>query len=230
MIGATKWIIPIMGFRESASQETGVERIWRGLRSLSDHRVYVVAPYEWDERMRDLVDFIFRNSQTFPEVMVIAYSWGCGVGFTNFARAAARIGLPIRIAVLCDPVWRSRLLPTWLPLNPLSVWPLFRPRIEIPTSVDRVEWVRQWEDFPRGHDLVAEDPERTHIGLGRYVLRGHRKIDDSREFRALAEHWAYVFVHDLDAVEAGEPEVMGLRERPMSRRQWMTLDPHPIQS
>lgn len=228
MRGATKWIVPIMGFRESSAQETGIERIWRGLRELSDHSVYVIAPYEWNERMRDLVDFIYRNSPTAPELMVIAYSWGCGEGFVTLARAAARVGLPIRVAVLCDPVWRSRLLPSWLPFNPLSVSRIFRPKIEIPASVERIEWVRQVQDIPMGHDLVAIDPDRTHISPGRYVMANHCRIDDSREFRALAEHWAQIFVHDLNPSEAGEPDALGLLERPMSRSEWMEFEPEEI--
>lgn len=224
MKGRTKWIVPIMGFRESAGRETGIERLWRDLRAYSSEQVIVVAPYEWDEPMRDITDFILRNSPTEPEVMVVAYSWGCGVGFTGLAEAAHRVGLPIRYALLCDPVYRSRLLPCWLPINPMSVTHILRPAISVPASVERVEWIRQCETIPHGHDLVADDPERTQIGLGRYSLAGHTKIDDSAEFRALVEFWAAVFVHDLPP-DDGEPTVLGLDERPISFGNWREVCP-----
>lgn len=190
-----KWIVPIMGFRESTAQPTGLEYIWQALRPNLDASTYMVTPYEWDEDMRGLVDFIQRNSPNGSEAMVIAYSWGCGVGFTTFAREALRSGLRIKIAVLCDPVYRSRIFPTWLPFNPLSISRLIRMPISIPASVERVEWVRQIVDYPRGHDLIAEDRTRTKIGGGSYVLARHRSIDNSEDFYRLAIREAIAFIH-----------------------------------
>lgn len=210
MTKPAKWIVPIMGFRERTRSETGLERIWKGLRPLASSSTVLVTPYEWNEDLGGLVNFILRNSQGGPvEVMVIAYSWGCGVGFLQLARGAARVGLPITVAVLCDPVYRSPIFPAWFPFNPLSVSRVFRPAIKVPASVERVEWVRQNLDIPQGHNLVAEDPDRTKIGLGRYVRSGHTRIDDSPEFRSLVDYWAHVFVYDLDPKEIGAPKCQG---------------------
>jgi pimeloyl-ACP methyl ester carboxylesterase len=194
-----RWILPIMGFRESSRSVTGIEKAWRKIRLLASRDLTVITPYEWDENLSGLANFIFRNSDRpqLTEVMVIAYSWGCGVGFLRFANEAREIGLEIREAVLCDPVYRSRWLPTWLPVNPLSVTPIFRPKIVVPASVRRVEWVRQRMNIPQGHDLVAENPALTFIAAGRYVQHTHTAIDDSVEFQALAEQRATLFAHNL---------------------------------
>jgi len=191
-----KWIVPIMGFRESVSRPTGIERVWRDVRGFADAGLCVITPYEWWEDMRGLAQFIVRNSAVSPRVMVIAYSWGCGAAFATLARECEAMGVEITVAVLCDPVFRSRVFPAWLPLNPLSVSPWMRPAIKIPASVQRVEWVRQDKDFPRGHDLVAEDPASTVIGLGCYVPVGHTRIDNSTEFQSLALREANIFARD----------------------------------
>lgn len=210
MIGTTKWIVPIMGFRESAREATGIEAVWKSLRGLLSAGAFMVTPYEWNENLGGLADFIQRNSSCGQgEAMVIAYSWGCGVGFLNFATEAKAVGLPIRYAVLCDPVYRSRILPTWLPFNPLSISPVLRPQIRVPASVERVEWVRQRRGIPAGHDLRAEDPDRTKIGIGRYVKCNHTQIDDSPEFISLANYWARCFLFDLDGDTQGGPDVVG---------------------
>jgi hypothetical protein len=185
-----------MGFRESASHETGMERLWKRLRPLADASTIIVTPYEWDENLAGLASFILRNSVGGAEVMVIGYSWGCGVGFENFAREAAAKKLTIPVAVLCDPVFRSRIFPTWLPFNPWSITPILRPKILVPRCVRRVEWLRQSVSVPSGHDLVAEDPERTYIAQPAYLQIPHTEIDDSDEFHCLAERLAVAFVHD----------------------------------
>lgn len=187
-----------MGFRETKMAETGIEKAWKRLQPLESADLTIITPYDWNENFGGLARFLLRNSKAWDsaEVMVIAYSWGCGVGFENFANEAKNLGITIRVAVLCDPVFRSRVFPTWFPFNPLSVSPVFRPNILVPASVRRVEWVRQKLDYPQGHDLVAEDPSRTLISAPLWVARGHRVIDDSMEFQELVGHWATLFVHD----------------------------------
>lgn len=191
-----RWIVPFMGFRESDRWETGIERIWKdGLRPLARPDVCVVMPTDWDEDVRGFAQMIQRTSPVIPppEIMVIAYSWGCGWAFIRFAKECQRLGLRIAVAVLCDPVYRSPWLPSWLPINPLSISPILRPVITIPASVERVEWVRQNVDLPSGHDVVARDETATRIGLGRYLKVGHTHIDDSPEFHELAIGWAKQF-------------------------------------
>lgn len=206
-----KWVVLLMGFTERLAAPTGMEQIWREVRAEADQDTVIVTPFEWWEDTRGMIDFIRRNSDTPPELMVIAYSWGCGWAFTHLAEDAWRAGVPIRYAVLCDPVYRSRLMPSWLPFNPISISPVFRPPITIPPSVERVEWVRQRKDLRvRGHDLIEADRNKTVIGKGRYLEYNHTQIDESPEFRALATHWVRVFVHGLDPNEA--PLTLGMPE------------------
>jgi hypothetical protein len=108
-------------------------------------------------------------------VFVFAYSWGAGYAFPRFARSCEQLGVPIDVACLCDPVYRSGLLPWWLPLNPLAL--VGRSRIGIPSSVARVHWVRQKLTLPCGHDLFPEDPEATDIAPEIVLQEGHCRID-----------------------------------------------------
>lgn len=180
-----KWIVPIMGFTESASRRTGMERLWSDLRELASRDVTVLMPWEWNDPMKALAEFIVRNSQGsgMPRVFAVAYSWGGGYAFPRFARACSQLGVPVDVACLCDPVYRSGLLPWWLPLNPLAL--LRGPRIGIPDSVARVWWVRQDIGLPRGHDLFPEDPEATDIAPAKVLQVPHTRIDDSPAWRAL---------------------------------------------
>lgn len=171
-----------MGFTESVRRRTGVEVLWGMLREFASEDVTVLMPWEWKDDMRSLAEFIARNSHEDPEVLVCAYSWGAGYAFPRFAREAAALQILIRTACLCDPVYRSRWLPWWLP-DPSAL--LRHRRIVIPAGVERVRCVRQDIDWPlRGHDLVAEDA-RTTILPPEMVCATHDRIDDSLAFRGM---------------------------------------------
>lgn len=192
-----KWILPITGFTESASYPTGVESIWRRtLRPFHADDLIILRPETWGADMRELAIFIARNSSTRARVMVVAYSWGAGVGFTSFAWAAHQLGIQIEIACLCDPVFRSRLLPSWLPLNLLSLFPI-GPSIRIAPSVQRVEWVRQRNSLPAGHDLEAADPQSTQIRRPTILSLPHHLMDESEAFRMLVAAEAEKFANLL---------------------------------
>jgi hypothetical protein len=136
--------------------------------------------------MAGLARFMLRNSDGRCVVCVVAYSWGAGVGFIEFARHAEVLGITIVVAVLADPVYRSRLLPAWLPLNPRSVMLWSRPVIWVPASVRNVRWVRQTGTRPSGHDLRAEDETFTHVETAIVSPLSHARIDEGRDFRTLA--------------------------------------------
>lgn len=203
MSSFSRWIIPIMGFRESVKAKTGIEKLWPDLRNLVSPDLCIVTPRNWDDDLEAFAYFVDRASNLPARVMIIAYSWGCGVGFLEFARTAWQLGISIDCAVLCDPVYRSRLLPKWIPFNPLSVSPILRPVIKIPASVQHVAWVRQNQDLPAGHDLVAEDPMVTRIEPAHWVQAGHTHIDDSAEFQALVRSEVFHFVSATGERHAG---------------------------
>lgn len=187
------WIVPLMGFTESVSRRTGMESLWSELRLMASPSTTVLMPWEWRDDMRSLAEFIARNSiGRAPRVMVVAYSWGAGYAFPRFARACGERGIEIDAACLCDPVYRSRWLPWWIPLNPMSL--MRGAKIGIPGNVRRVAWVRQEISVPSGHELVAENPEATEILPARLVLSSHEHIDESQAFRVLALAEAKTFV------------------------------------
>jgi len=186
-----------MGFTESANSRTGIEKIWADLRCLASPRVTVLMPWEWHDDMRSLAAFINRNSPgSVPRIFCFAYSWGAGYAFPRLARECERLGLTIETACLCDPVYRSGLLPWWLPLNPLSL--TRRPQIGIPSSVERVHWVRQRLLPPCGHDIFPEDPDFTEIAPAKELLEVHTRIDNHPMWRALVLREAEEFVATSD--------------------------------
>jgi hypothetical protein len=190
-----KWIVPIMGFTEAMDRRTGMERLWSMMRPLGGPNVTVLMPWEWRDDMRALAEFIARNSAgSAPRVFAVAYSWGAGYAFPRFARCCEQLGIPIDVACLCDPVYRSGLLPWWLPVNPLSL--LRGRRIKIPASVASVFWVRQMQFPPCGHDLVPVDPEETDIAPAKVLNVPHSRIDDSPAWRAMVMDLAISWVRD----------------------------------
>lgn len=179
-----RWIVPIMGFRESRSNRTGMERVWSELRRYASPQTCVVTPWEWSDDMAELRDFILRNSSGMaPRVMVVAYSWGAGVGAVGLAWRCWEAGIDIDTACLADPVYRSKILPTWLPFNPLSLTRI--PKIGVPPSIKAVRWVRQRNSRPAGHDLYAVLPTETRIEEPVMVDAPHRFADESREYLSM---------------------------------------------
>ena len=172
-----------MGFTESVNRRTGIEELWGELRKFASSSMTVLMPWEWRDDMRALAAFVDRNSQGLPSVMVVAYSWGAGFAFPRFARECFARGIKVDVACLCDPVYRSRWLPWWLPLDPLAL--THGRKILLPRNVGRVEWARQKLGMPQGHDLVAEDAAATVIKPAQWIECTHEHIDESPTFRAM---------------------------------------------
>lgn len=93
----TRWVLPITGFTESVDRPTGTETLWRQLRRYASRDTVVLTPRVWSADMAALARFVVRNSEGRAEVAVVAYSWGAGVGFIEFARAAREIGITVRM-------------------------------------------------------------------------------------------------------------------------------------
>lgn len=189
-----RYVVTITGFRENRGEVTGIEKIRRDLRKHAAPAVEICDTLEWWEGMRDMALYLNRNSMTKPRLLVIAYSWGAGAGFLKLARACVDLGITIEAAVLCDAVYRSGLLPAWLPFNPLSITHLYRPTIKVPESVREVYWVRQDMGIPTGHDVVALNPAATRVHREWFLPYTHTQIDDSREFHDLCLETAERFL------------------------------------
>jgi hypothetical protein len=184
-----EWHIVISGFRQSLAQPTGSERLWLDLRSASKPGTCIQAQ-QWDDDWQGLANRIRRCSVATPTIRVYAYSWGAGHGFIALANACRTLGLNIADAVLCDPVYRSTLLPTWLTINPLSL--MRTPTIKVPDNVRHVHWLRQRKDLPAGHDVVPADPRKTIVFKPTLLAIGHSQMDNSDEYHTLAKSIAGV--------------------------------------
>lgn len=176
-----KWIVPISGFTQSIKSGTGFDRLWKKLRTLSGPDIVVVTPQRWCAKFDHLAEFIFRHSQPDPPtVIVAAYSWGCGYGALALFKELRKRGIKVDHAVLCDPVYHSWTRP-WRAL-------IFSEGIVIPSNVREVTWFRQYQDRPRGTNLIPYDEDATLIHEPTVLSRGHVYMDDAEPFhRAVLE-------------------------------------------
>lgn len=169
-----KWIIPISGFTQDRGRANGFDKLWTRLKTLGSADTEVVIPQRWRSNFDSLADFIDRHSDENARVIVIAYSWGCGHGFRQFAGHLAKRGIGISHAVLCDPVYHDWLR-LWRSL-------IFSPPIMIPVNVARVTWFRQYKNKPAGTELKAIDVTCTHISEPVVLQRTHEYMDDAPQF------------------------------------------------
>lgn len=207
-----RWILFFSGFTESIAEPTGIERIWSLLRRQSTAYNCIHTPLPWNTDCRDLARFIVRNSSMHASVMLVGYSWGGGVACMDLARWLQRMNARLRhegslgcksqvqqvgveMVCLADPVFRSRILPKWLPLNIATLlcrWP-----VRVPGNVKRVAWVRQESDWPRATGLKAES-EGTTIEPEHVVSERHGRVDDSGVFQQLVLRNAMEFLGKRD--------------------------------
>lgn len=186
-----------MGFTESLSRPSGIERLWGMLRRFSNPACCIHTPLQWNADVRERVAFVLRNSAPGAKIMLIAYSWGAGWAAMAFARELQRAQenkdwfVSIEVAVFADPVYRSPLLPAWLPLNFLTLLGLFP--IKVPANIRRVRWVRQTQSVPRATGLVAEGPE-TEIDSGKLIMASHGRADEHPVFVRMCEDEAADFL------------------------------------
>ena len=178
--------VPVMGFTQTALRQTGMETLWCRLRELSSQATWVFSPQPWSTDARAIAAQVDRIAAPDAQIYVMPYSWGAGQFFIDFANALAALKRPIHHAVICDGVYRSRLLPHWLPANPLSMTRL--PKLKVPANVREVTWFFQRQNRPAGHEPVAVDPLWTLIHPGRELKLRHEQMDDCPEFhRAVLE-------------------------------------------
>jgi hypothetical protein len=168
------------GFTQSWEHVNGVEYMWRDIRHLASDDVWVLPPLPWDTDTTALRELICRHAYG-AEVNIVAYSWGAGHASINLADELGKVGMGVVEFIACDPVYRSKWLPDWIP-DPLAL--VRRIKIAVPANVKHVNWLRQYQDpYVCGHDLVAEDASRTKIEPAVVVKMDHTDIDYCEQFK-----------------------------------------------
>lgn len=173
------WHIVISGFTQKEDSYNGCERLWEALTAhLSP--TCVVMQKEWDDDFDRLAARIKRCSGDRPTVYIYAYSWGAGNGFVSLAKALREYGIFVEVAVLCDPVYYSRL-PLW---SIRFLGALAGKDIEVPANVKRAAYFIQRVNYPRGSKVVAEDPVYTTITEPVLLALPHGDMEDSQHWHA----------------------------------------------
>lgn len=173
------WHICISGFRQHEEEPTGIHKLWLKLRQLSSPYTSVMLR-EWNADWRSLAELIAQTSinSLGPKVYVYAYSWGAGYGMVQLAKYLLAPGIEVQSAVLADPVYRSRSwMLRWLSLTPWG-------NIRVPQNVRKVYWTRQFENWPRAHELSAKSPN-TRIAPPVIIHRFHRFMDEDPAFQSM---------------------------------------------
>lgn len=185
-------ILPFSGFTEQRIKARGVEDLWvEVLLPLSSPNLVIYSPEVWHSDPKVIMSELRRANVR--KIMLIGYSWGAGYGCIKTARFARDYGISIPLACFCDPVFRSALLPTYIPINPLSLLP--RKRITVPPSIKEVRWVKQKLNLPGNAELVAESPN-TKINPPIWIEAKHAHIDESEVWFDLVKKSAIEFTNE----------------------------------
>lgn len=180
-------VVTFQGFTESDQYPSGTEDLFFDvIREFSTKRVTTYHPRRWNSDIRALLDQLVRHR--IHDVILVGYSWGAGYACMKFAQLAPERGIKIKLALLCDPVYRPLWLPAWMGANPLCVGAVTKSaKIEVPRSVARVAWVRQKISIPSGHDLVSKYGT-TRIEPGRFLEYSHTSIDSASQWFSLVRN------------------------------------------
>ena len=151
----TKFAVVISGNWQDETQDTGSRRLWRKLHDDFQGTDVQTILVSWDHDMRKLAGWInyLRNGAE-AIVVVASYSWGCGHGFLKLAKQLLKRGIKIVKAICADGVFH----PAWYaPWRYFFVrWRRDHVKIKLPLSVLAVEWSRQENEWPYGHEIVAD--------------------------------------------------------------------------
>ena len=156
---------------------TGSDKLWDRMRPLSSPETTILTPQEWKFDAAAMANWLHRHlPQKDHTILVAAYSWGGGWGFPQLAKECDKRGLRIRMAVLCDPVYRSPyFIGKWKSMVNRNDWysvgGILAPKIKVPASVDEVAWFYQRQNKPQAHKLVAINPW-TPVTIGEAPNRG----------------------------------------------------------
>lgn len=184
---STTAVITFQGFTESEHAPTGTEDLFfEVIRGFANKNVTTYHPRRWNSEIEPLLDQLVR--QRIYDVVLVGYSWGAGYTCMKFAKLAPKRGIRVKLALLCDPVYRPLWLPAWMGANPLCIRSIMGgSKIKVPKSVARVVWVRQKISIPQGHDLVPLNGG-TRIEAGRVLEYSHTTIDSAPQWWALVKN------------------------------------------
>lgn len=170
------WIYIIGGFLQTQGKPNGSIRLFDDLDCKFSRPGEVRVEFNrWSDNWSDVAEHVWRlrpdGYSDRIRVVICGYSWG-GYSATLLAREFAKRGVSVHSLVLSDAVYRH-----WYPLG---WWRAFAPwrRIKVPENVRYVHWFRQDLNFPRGHDIVAENPSRTRVSAPIKANQFHSYMDD----------------------------------------------------
>lgn len=186
------WHLCICGRGQKRSTPTGTELLWSELQDRCHEPGTAIELRNWDDDWEPLAEQIARLAHVThpaPQVYIYGYSWGGGWGALTLCNELDKRNIPVTHLVLCDAVYRSRLLPPWFQANPLSI---IRPPTEehpergvhivIPKNVQAITWFRQFKNRPRGHQIVAAKDSTLKIPPAIVLPVKHCEIDDHRDY------------------------------------------------
>ena len=171
------------GFTQGYDRVNGSEILCREMISVvpEHHGVFF---FTWDVDPRAIAKFVNRMCSDVARVCFYCYSWGGDTGVDCCAELKT-MGREVEAFVACDIVYRTSWLPTWLPLNILSMTKL--PTIVMPSNVVEVWQFRQKNNRPRGHNIVHEKGHNVPVIHAPVLLdRTHEWMDDAPEYQEKA--------------------------------------------
>lgn len=194
-------ILTFQGFRESEHARTGTEdAFFTVIRQFASSEITTYHPRDWTSNVKALASQLVR--QGVRNVALVSYSHGQAAA-TAFARHAYTLGISTDLWLACDPVYRPTFLPRWNILQPLAFRAMLpNGKITVPRSIRRAAWVRQEVDFPRGHDLVAEDKSSTHVAEPIVIPLRHTLIDHAPRWIDLLREELTCWAHPPKAISA----------------------------
>jgi pimeloyl-ACP methyl ester carboxylesterase len=162
---------------------TGMMRLWGQLHDAHCGPGVCVERLAWSDCPVSVAEHVRLLANWYPsEVLIFGYSWGAALGI-KIARELQKRSINVAHLVLSDPVYRHAY---WA-----GNWRAFFAGvpIRVPANVREVTWWRQFEDTPRGHDLVARG-ENTILHAARVATATHAFMDELPDFHAEAQRIA----------------------------------------
>ena len=178
-------IVIIPGYKQGVLPGTGPAIIYDQLYKAYDSRSDAVLLFRsWKSPAMETARLL--NSQRPDRLAVVGYSYGCGWGIPELAKAIAPFSLPLDLAILIDPVPRYRGI-----FKPLSLTRLNKYRV--PRYIDKVHTFRQCNASPYGRQLVAYAGTRIGIqqvygsveNLKLHGGPGHHTVDNDMDHSAI---------------------------------------------
>jgi hypothetical protein len=184
-----KAIYTAQGYQQSVRFRTGTEDLYfaeDGIRSLATPHLHTRPPVNWNHNVAHDIAQLARQGYT--RLALVSYSHGQAAAQAA-AREAAKHNLAVDLWLACDPVYRPTWLPRWNIMQPLAFRALLRKgKIQVPSNIAHVIYVRQTLNRPNGHDLIEAPNSLTIVEKPRILPYPHNLIDDCPEWHTLAMH------------------------------------------